>query len=126
MARLADAYNFFHPVQDQTGNQFQWWNCLFNTRVTVDADSKTITPGLADTWEASADATTYTFHLHPGVKWHDGVAFTAQDVIYSATFFAQDGAERAEAQWRLSANQLRPKLPNLADLMDQAEPDSLP
>jgi peptide/nickel transport system substrate-binding protein len=92
VARLADAYNFFHPVEDQTGNQFQWWNCLFNTLVTVDADSKTITPGLADTWEASADATTYTFHLHPGVKWHDGVAFTAQDVIYSATFFAQNPA----------------------------------
>src|SRR6185369_13231634 len=40
VARLADAYNFFHPVQDQTGNQFQWWNCLFNTLVTVSDDSK--------------------------------------------------------------------------------------
>jgi peptide/nickel transport system substrate-binding protein len=90
VARLADAYNFFHPVQDQTGNQFQWWNCLFNTLVTVSDDSKTITPGLADTWDSSADATTYTFHLHPGIKWQDGQAFTAQDVIYSATFFAQN------------------------------------
>jgi peptide/nickel transport system substrate-binding protein len=92
VARLADAYNFFHPVEDQTGNQFQWWNCLFNTLVTVDADSKTIMPGLADKWDASADATTYTFHLHPGVKWHDGVDFTANDVIYSASFFAQNPA----------------------------------
>src|SRR6476646_247518 len=56
VARLADAYNFFHPVEDQTGNQFQWWNCLFNTLVTVSDDSKTITPGLADTWEVSTDA----------------------------------------------------------------------
>jgi peptide/nickel transport system substrate-binding protein len=90
VARLADAYNFFHPVEDQTGNQFQWWNCIFNTLVTVSDDSKTITPGLADKWEASADAATYTFHLHPGVKWHDGVPFTAADVVYSATWFAQN------------------------------------
>ena len=90
VARFADWYNFFHPAQFQTGNQFQWWNCLFNTLVNVDADSKTITRSLADTWEASADAKTYTFHLHPGVKWHDGTAFTAQDVVYTATWYAQN------------------------------------
>src|SRR5688572_21829343 len=91
-ARLADAYNFFHPVQAQTGNQFQWWSCIFNTLVNVAADSKTITPGIADSWEASADATTYTFKLHPGVKWHDGAPFTAKDVVFTATWFAQNPA----------------------------------
>jgi len=38
---------------------------------------------LADSWETSTDGTEITFHLHPGVKWHDGVPFTADDVIYS-------------------------------------------
>jgi hypothetical protein len=42
-----------------------------------------------------------------------------------ATAFAQDDAGQAKAQWRRVAGQLRPKLPKLAALMDQAEPDSL-
>jgi transposase-like protein len=42
-----------------------------------------------------------------------------------ATAFAQDDATQATAQWRRVADQLRPKLPKLADLMDQAEPDVL-
>ena len=90
VARLADAYNFFHPVEAQTGNQFQWWSCLFNTLVIVKSDSKTIAPGIADSWEASADAATYSFKLHPGVKWHDGTPFTAKDVVFTATWFAQN------------------------------------
>jgi peptide/nickel transport system substrate-binding protein len=31
----------------------------------------------------SADGTTYTYHLHRGVLWHDGVAFTSRDVVAS-------------------------------------------
>src|SRR6185312_2804365 len=44
---------------------------------------------------------------------------------FIATAFAQEDAEQAKAQWRRVADQLRPKLPKLADLMDQAEPDVL-
>jgi transposase-like protein len=44
---------------------------------------------------------------------------------FIATAFAQDDAEQAKAQWRRVADQLRPKLPKLAILMDQAEPDVL-
>ncbi len=42
-----------------------------------------------------------------------------------ATAFAQDDAEAARQQWRRVADQLRAKLPRLAALMDQAEPDVL-
>ena len=44
---------------------------------------------------------------------------------FIATAFAQDDAEAASAQWRRVADQLRPKLPKLAALMDEAEPDVL-
>ena len=44
---------------------------------------------------------------------------------FIATAFAQDDAEQAKAQWRRVADQLGPKLPKLATLMDQAEPDVL-
>ena len=89
-SRLADWYNFCHPVQFQTGNQFQQWSLLFNTLIKVDVSSRTIVPDLADSWEASPDATEFTFHLHPGVTWHDGTPFTADDVVYTITWGAQN------------------------------------
>ena len=44
---------------------------------------------------------------------------------FIATAFAQEDAEAATQQWRRVADQLRSKLPKLAALMDQAEPDVL-
>jgi putative transposase len=41
------------------------------------------------------------------------------------TVFAQESAEAASAQWRQVADQLRPKFPKLAALMDDAEGDVL-
>lgn len=42
-----------------------------------------------------------------------------------ATAFAQDTAEAASTQWRAVADQIRPKVPKLAKLMDDAEHDVL-
>jgi peptide/nickel transport system substrate-binding protein len=39
-----------------------------------------IVPELATSWKWSADNKTLTFTLRHGVKWHDGVPFTAKDV----------------------------------------------
>jgi transposase-like protein len=44
---------------------------------------------------------------------------------FVATAFAQDDADSAKQQWRRVADQLRPKVPKLAALMDEAEPDVL-
>ena len=44
---------------------------------------------------------------------------------FIATAFAQETAEAASQQWRSVADQMRPKLPKLAVLMDEAEPDVL-
>jgi putative transposase len=44
---------------------------------------------------------------------------------FIATAFAQDDAETGKAQWRKVAEQLRPQLPKLARLMDDAESDVL-
>src|SRR5438093_926652 len=40
-------------------------------------------PYLARRWTWSADRTTLTFRLQPGVRWHDGVATTARDVVWT-------------------------------------------
>ena len=44
---------------------------------------------------------------------------------FIATAFAQDDAEAARTQWRQVADQLRPKVKKLAELMDEAESDVL-
>jgi peptide/nickel transport system substrate-binding protein len=42
-----------------------------------------LVPGLALSAESNKDATTWTFHLRPGVTWHDGKPFTADDVVWN-------------------------------------------
>ena len=44
---------------------------------------------------------------------------------FIATAFAQDDAGAAKAQWRQVADQVRPKRPKLATLLDEAEEDVL-
>jgi transposase-like protein len=44
---------------------------------------------------------------------------------FIGTAFAQETAEAASTQWRAVADQIRPKVPKLATIMDQAEQDVL-
>ncbi len=41
-----------------------------------------IVPGLAQSWDISKDGLTYTFHLRPNVKFHDGTPLTAEAVKF--------------------------------------------
>ncbi|WP_169805548.1 ABC transporter substrate-binding protein [Novosphingobium rosa] len=55
---------------------------IFDGLVTFDAQGKP-QPQLATSWEEGRDGLSLTFHLRPGVRWHDGQPFTARDVAYS-------------------------------------------
>jgi putative transposase len=64
-------------------------------------------------------------HFLRNVLAHAGKQGRRVVAAFIATAFAQDDAESARAQWRLVADQVRPKLPKLAALLDDAETDVL-
>ena len=55
---------------------------IFGGLVTLDRDLQ-IVPDLAESWEVSPDRLTYTFHIRPDAKFHDGKPVTANDFKYS-------------------------------------------
>ena len=64
-------------------------------------------------------------HFMRNVLAHVGKGQQAMVASYIRTAFAQATETAARAQWRKVADQLRPKLPKLAALMDDAEDDVL-
>lgn len=45
-------------------------------------DGEAIGPGLAESWSANADLSTWTFKFREGTKWSDGQPFTVDDILY--------------------------------------------
>jgi peptide/nickel transport system substrate-binding protein len=70
-----------------------------DTLVSLEPDMKTISDGLAKSWEMSADGKTYTFHLKDGVTFCDGRAMTADDVVYSLNRWI-DPETKSPVAWR--------------------------
>ena len=55
---------------------------IYSGLVTYDKDLNPV-GDLAESWEFSRDCRDLTFRLRPGVKWHDGQPFTADDVVFT-------------------------------------------
>lgn len=70
-----------------------------DTLVSLEPDMKTVTDGLAESWEMSEDGRTYTFHLKEGIQFCDGREMTADDVVYSINRWI-DPATNSPVAWR--------------------------
>jgi peptide/nickel transport system substrate-binding protein len=66
------------------------FDCL--TEIAADGSLK---GELAESWEASSDAKTWTFNLRKGVTFHDGKPFGADDMIASLKMHTAEGAKSA-------------------------------
>lgn len=53
------------------------------TRYTVPGSTAPVEPLLATHWEVAQDGLSWTFHLRPGVKFHDGTELTSSAVKFS-------------------------------------------
>lgn len=64
------------------GLEYNYAHCVFN-RLTAQDTKLQVIPDLAQSWDVSEDLKTYTFHLRPGVKFHNGKPFTSADVLFT-------------------------------------------
>ncbi len=78
-----------------------------------------VTKVLSATWQRCR------VHFMRNVLAHAGKSGRRVVSAFIATAFAQDTPEAAKAQWRSVADQIRPKVPKLAKIMDEAEQDVL-
>jgi peptide/nickel transport system substrate-binding protein len=62
-----------------------------------------VEPDLATGWDIDPSGITYTFSLNPGVLWHDGYYFTADDVLFTVNLLQDPdypGPPDIGALWR--------------------------
>jgi peptide/nickel transport system substrate-binding protein len=69
--------------------------CIFHMVADTDSDLVHFTPVLARRWEWSADSLELVLHLRDDVVWSDGVALTADDVV-----FTHEVASDSLVNWR--------------------------
>ncbi len=86
-------YTRINPAMDEHGEI----NILIFNGLTAHNGKNEVIPGLAKSWEFDEASCTYTFHLEEGVKWHDGEAFTADDVKFTieAIMNPENGSENS-------------------------------
>jgi len=119
------------PLTSGFVSERQAYYNMYDSLVAIDTSLKII-PDLADSWEISSDGITYTFHLHQGVKFHDGTDFNADAVKFNLNRYVTDpkSARVGEVNFvtavdAVDANTAKvtmkaPFAPFLANLVDRA------
>jgi peptide/nickel transport system substrate-binding protein len=86
----------FGPLAASSGPDNQVMSFINEGLLGVDPDYK-LQPRLAESFEVSSDARTFTFKLRKGVKWSDGTPFTSKDVLFTYNALANTKAKAATA-----------------------------
>src|SRR6516164_6127790 len=81
---IGSSLNTLDPAKTTIGDEYIFVHLVFNglTRIERDLTTK---PDLAESWSASDDLKAWTFRLRPGVKFHHGKPFSADDVVATMT-----------------------------------------
>jgi len=86
--------NWDGRTQSDLFMQLAGQGCVFDCLTEVAASGELVGE-LAESWDASTDAKTWTFKLRKGVKFHNGKDFGADDVIASLQMHTAEGAKSA-------------------------------
>jgi ABC-type transport system substrate-binding protein len=86
----------FGSLAPSSGPDNQVMSFIHEGLLGVDPDYK-LQPRLAEGYEVSPDATTFTFKLRQGVKWSDGKPFTSKDVLFTYNALANPKSTSATA-----------------------------
>ena len=86
----------FNPDYKSDDNLWPMAQNIYNRLIKLTTEDSLI-PDLAESYEFSDDGLTLTFHLHEGVKWHDGEDFTADDVVWTYTTMMEESWFKADA-----------------------------
>lgn len=73
----------FNPVLVQDAVSNQLISLMFEGLTKIDGESYEPVPALAESIEPDAIGRTWTVRLRPGLKWSDGAALTADDVVFT-------------------------------------------
>lgn len=83
------------PGTTESQHMIQMNHAIRNYLTEITEDN-VVGPELAASWEASDDATQWTFKLQKGVEFHDGKPFTASDAMDSLNFHRGDTKSAAK------------------------------
>lgn len=86
----------FSPLAPSSGPDNQVMAFLHEGLLGVDPNYE-LQPRLAESYEVSEDATTFTFQLREGLQWSDGTPFTAKDVLFTYELLADPKTTSATA-----------------------------
>ncbi|MGQ9632429.1 MAG: ABC transporter substrate-binding protein [bacterium] len=64
------------------GDVFAAHRLVYENLTRWDPMGTKILPNIAKSWDVSKDGKVFTFYLREGMKWSDGVPFTADDIVF--------------------------------------------
>ncbi|MFL5695130.1 MAG: ABC transporter substrate-binding protein [Ktedonobacteraceae bacterium] len=91
------AQSGFNPYNGHPNAGIQ--GLVYETLYFVNVNGGQFTPMLASSYQWNSDNTKVTFTIRPNVKWNDGQAFTADDVVFTFNLMKQYAAADTNGVW---------------------------
>lgn len=96
---MPSAWSDLYPLGEVSYYDNIIFDQVYDALVKLQGDG-TYVGDLAESWEVNEESTEITFTLRDGIKWHDGEAFTAPDVVSSLKMYG-DPAIQSSSRYYL-------------------------
>lgn len=81
ISSFADAINL-NPLVASDGASHEIIDFVYDRLIDLDEEKNPL-PHIVSSWKVSPDGKTWTFTVKKGIKWHDGVPLTAEDIVFT-------------------------------------------